>query len=486
MDDRPIPTGAASAVVVVGLGPGDLHGLASTSMDRLTDPSWQVIVRTLQHPAAQQLASLREVVSCDDLYESSGGFDETYAAIVERILSAAESGPVIYAVPGSPRVGEFAVARLEVEAASRGVEVQVVPAQSFIDAVIAVVGVDPLDRGLQILNGHALPDPLVLDKPTIVAQCDLPLVLADVIDRIGRVVPAGTEVSVVVDGGGSEQRLIVAPIEELDSSLAGVRTSLFLDPKPGGLIGVVQTMRRLREECPWDRQQTHSSLVKNLIEETFELVDALAGLVPGDWGSYAEVEDELGDVLLQVLFHSAIARQDGAFDIDDVSENLRQKLVRRHPHVFADFIADSPEEVKANWDRIKESERTEPSGSILDGVPRSMPGLSRAAKLQNRAAKVGFDWPDVSPVLEKLREETGELEAVLHGPPEAADSELGDLLFTIVNLARHLGADPEVALRGAMGRFESRFRSMEAAGPLAGLSLDQLDDRWEQAKRSQT
>jgi MazG family protein len=201
------------------------------------------------------------------------------------------------------------------------------------------------------------------------------------------------------------------------------------------------------------------------------------------------VEDELGDVLLQVLFHSAIARQTGAFDIDDVAENLRQKLVRRHPHVFhpetlGDVKASTVDEVKDNWDRIK---REEPGGhpsahsSILDGIPAGMPGLHRAAKVQRKAAKAGFDWPSAPPVLAKLAEEIAEVAEVLDDR-QAAFRELGDVLFSAVNLSRHLDADPELALRAAIDRFEVRFRAMEEMGDMKGLSLEQLDARWEAVK----
>jgi MazG family protein len=217
--------------------------------------------------------------------------------------------------------------------------------------------------------------------------------------------------------------------------------------------------------------------VKNLIEETYELVEAIGS------GSEGQLEDELGDVLLQVLFHSNIARQTGAFEIEDVAEVLRQKLVRRHPHVFADVEVDDAEEVKANWEQIKEAERGEARQSLLDGVPVGIPALERAAKIQRRAAEVGFDWPQAAPVLDKLSEEVEELrEAVvqLNRVPE----ELGDVLFTVVNLARHLTVDPELALRGAIDRFISRFEEMEMMGPLEGLSLAELDERWEKAKIS--
>jgi MazG family protein len=242
-------------------------------------------------------------------------------------------------------------------------------------------------------------------------------------------------------------------------------------------------MSILREECPWDREPTHQSLVKYLVEETYELIDAvsrLGGDEP-DWVAYSQVEDELGDVLLSVLFHAAIARQAGAFDIDDVAEVMRQKLVRRHPHVFADVDVDSADDVKRNWDQIKDEERGASRESLMDGVPPGMPALQRASKIQNRAAKAGFDWDHAAEVVPKIREELDELEAVLEDPV-AAESELGDVLFSVINLARHLGVDGEVALRGAVDRFEARFRQMEGSGPLDGLSLDELNRRWEEAK----
>jgi MazG family protein len=197
--------------------------------------------------------------------------------------------------------------------------------------------------------------------------------------------------------------------------------------------------------------------------------------------TYAEVEDELGDVLLSVLFHASIARQNGAFDIDDVAEVMRQKLVRRHPHVFGEVDVESAADVKRNWDQIKDDERGARRDSLMDGVPPGMPALQRASKIQNRAAKTGFDWDEAAEVVPKVREELDELEAVLDDPTKG-EAELGDVLFSVVNLARHLGVDGEVALRTAIDRFEARFRHMEAKGPLDDLSLDELNERWEQAK----
>ena len=258
---------------------------------------------------------------------------------------------------------------------------------------------------------------------------------------------------------------------------------MFIDTDPGGLIGAVRTMTILREECPWDREQTHQTLVKYWSRRPTSSWTRWETRLRGDrLGRLCRGRRRAGDVLLSVLFHAAIARQNGAFDIDDVAEVMRQKLVRRHPHVFGEVAVDSAADVKRNWDQIKDEERGSERESQMDGVPRALPAIQRASKVQNRAAKVGFDWSEAAGVLPKVREEIDELEAVLTDPSEA-ESELGDVLFSIINLARHLGIDGELALRGAVDRFETRFRAMEEIGPMAGMSLEELDERWEQAKK---
>ncbi len=469
-------------ITIIGLGPGTLDRVPTPVREILTDPARTVVVRTVHHPAAADLSELREVVFCDDLYENSESFDDVYRAIAERVSALAGDGPVIYAVPGSPAIGEFAVAMIR----DSGLEVEMIPGESFVDAVLAEVGYDPLDRGLQILNGHELPDPLVLDKPTIIGHLDTSTTLSDVLDAVGRVIPEDATVTLLAGVGAPDQVVLTSLTSQIDPAHAGFRTSLFVDSDPGGLIGAIRVMRRLREECPWDREQTHQSLVKNLIEESYELIEAIEGLPVGDaepdWVAYAAVEDELGDVFLQVLFHEAIARQVGAFDIDGAAEVLRQKLVRRHPHVFADTEVGSAEEVKRNWDRIKADEKSDDSASALDGIPTGLPALQRAAKTQNRAAKVGFDWEHADQVLPKVNEEVAELGAAMAGEGDV-EAELGDLLFSVVNLARHLGIDPELALSRATTRFVGRFRRMESEGPLDGLDLDGLNERWERAKK---
>ncbi len=250
------------------------------------------------------------------------------------------------------------------------------------------------------------------------------------------------------------------------------------------------TNRRLREECPWDREQTHHTLVSHLVEEAYETVEALSRLpaaAPGgdiDHAGYALVEEELGDLLLQVVFHATLAREAGVFDVEEIAEQIRRKLVRRHPHVFGEVEAEDAATVRANWEELKRHEKER--DSLMDDIPAALPATSKADKLQRRAASAGFDWPGLEPVLAKLDEELAELRAVT-GDEEAALDELGDVLFAVVNVARHLGLDSELALRRANDRFEERFRHLEAGATTAGhrlddLSLEEMDALWEAAK----
>ncbi len=246
-------------------------------------------------------------------------------------------------------------------------------------------------------------------------------------------------------------------------------------------------MHRLRAPggCPWDAEQSHASLVSNLIEEAYETVDAIRR---EDW---VHLEEELGDLLLQVVFHSELAQEAGRYDLDDVARGICAKLVRRHPHVYAEGDAETTEAVLGRWEEIKREEKGVSAEPYLHGVGKGLPALLRAAKLQKKAAKVGFDWPGVEGILEKIEEELGEVKAEL--PAEGGEvtpeleSEVGDLLFVVVNLARKLGIDPEVALEGTNVKFEERFAAMEAGLKRSGRSLEEanlgeMERGWQVAK----
>ena len=264
------------------------------------------------------------------------------------------------------------------------------------------------------------------------------------------------------------------------------------------LVEAVAIMARLRapDGCPWDREQTFDSIKRHTLEETYEVFDAI------ERRAWPDLKDELGDLLLQVLFYAQMASEAGYFNIADVAANLNAKLIRRHPHVFADVDANDADAVLRNWEQIKRVEKQAAAAtqtSMLDDVPRSMPAMLEANKLGSRAAKIGFDWPNADgragELFAKLQEEIGELQAELNGPGErtpssAVEEELGDLLFTAVNLARHLKVDPEAALRASNAKFRRRFRAMEeAAGgtdALAAHTPPQLEERWNEAKNSRS
>jgi len=271
------------------------------------------------------------------------------------------------------------------------------------------------------------------------------------------------------------------------------------DRSPGELFAeAVAIMARLRAPggCPWDREQTLASIRKYTLEETYEVLDAI------EREHWADLADELGDLLLQVLFYAEMAQEAGHFTIADVIAGLNRKLIRRHPHVFGEEAsaaagnraaglethAIGAGEVLRNWEEIKKLEKKPPTEGAgrLDSISRAMPALSEAGKIGSKAAKAGFDWPDVHGVVEKLREECGELEAEIHHANlTAAGEELGDLLFTMANLARHLKSDPELALRNANAKFRRRFAHMEAvaAQPLEQLSAPELEDLWNRSKQ---
>lgn len=261
------------------------------------------------------------------------------------------------------------------------------------------------------------------------------------------------------------------------------------DAASSGMGRLLEIMRDLRDPergCPWDLKQDFDSIAPFTLEETYELVDAIASR------DYQQIRDELGDVLFQVVFYSQIACERGLFDFEDVAVAISEKLVRRHPHVFDNPDGDviSERDVKDRWERIKSDERAEKNQTgALQDVPLALPALSRAQKLQKRAARVGFDWPERSGALAKVDEELSELrEALDEGDPAHIESELGDIFLALVNLARHLGVDAESSLRQANHRFERRFELMEDAAAREGSGLEReslsiLEARWQEAKR---
>jgi tetrapyrrole methylase family protein/MazG family protein len=466
--DRPThgetPTGKAR-ITVVGLGPAgpELLTAATTAAISATPVRY---VRTRRHPT---VVAVPGAVALDRHYERATTVEDVYPAIVEELVAAAvRHGHVLYAVPGSPAVAERTVELLRADAR---VDVEVVPALSSVDLAWARLGVDPLDRGARIVDGHRFAVEAAGERgPLLVLQCDSPEVLAS----IKLAVEDGPAVTVLQRLGRPDERIESVAWNALDRVVADHLTSLWIpdlaEPVGLELVRFAELVRTLRERCPWDAEQTHVSLRPYLLEEAYETIEAI------DDGDSEHLEEELGDLLFQVFFHAAIGAQEGEFTLADVARGIHDKLVRRHPHVFGG--EGGPED----WERLKRAEKGR--ASAMDGIPKTLPALLYAQEAQRKAAAVGFDWASVEGAWPKVGEELAELRRA--APGEQA-GELGDLLFACVNVARHLGVDPEEALRAATAKFRARFAAVEelagARGlPLPGTPLVVLDQLWEEVK----
>jgi len=487
-------------LVVVGLGPGDPSAVTVATRDALAAARVR-FVRTRRHPSAH-LAE--PAISFDDEYEHAASLEDVYEAIVRRVIDevarTADGETVVYAVPGSPLVGERTVELLRAHrgVSEDGIEIDIVPALSFIDLAWAALGVDPLATGARLVDGHRFAIEAAGDRgPLLVGQCDSRFVLSEI--KLAVEEPPD-RVVVVQRLGLEDERVIDVAWDDLDRVVEPDHlTSLWIPelhaPVGGELVRFYELVRTLRERCPWDREQTHQSLTRHLLEETYEVLEAIDSLEPSNIVEgprsdepMAHLEEELGDLLFQVYFHAVIAEQDGQFNLADVARGIHNKLYARHPHVFGDVRHDTAADVLQGWEQRKLDEKGRTS--MLDGIPAALPALLYADKAQRRAAAAGFDWPDVEGAWTKIIEETQELRAELDARPHDADAlgaELGDLLFSLVNVARHLEIDAETALRGANDRFRTRFQAIERLAAergleLRGLTLDELDALWDEAK----
>jgi tetrapyrrole methylase family protein / MazG family protein len=475
----------AGRVVVVGLGPGDpalLTVAALTAIERIP----RRFVRTAKHPTS---ACVPDASSFDDVYDQAADLDQVYQAIAAAVVEAAGAeGEVLYAVPGSPLVAERSVELLR---ADPGVEVEIIPALSFLDLAWARLGVDPVARGVRVIDGHRFAvEAAGQTGPLLVAQCDSRPVLSDIKLSLEGPDP-GPNVTVLQRLGLPDELVSTVGWADIDRSVEPDHlTCLWIErlesPVGAELIRFQQLVRTLRARCPWDREQTHQSLTRHLLEETYEVLEAIDSLGPEGEGA-AHLEEELGDLLFQVVFHATLAAEDGWFTLADVARGIHEKLVHRHPHVFGNVEADTAGQVMTNWEQIKQAEKGRTS--VMAGIPGHLPALLYAHKLQRKAASVGFDWAGVTGAWPKIAEEAAELEAAMTSasPPAVAD-ELGDLLFAVVNVARHLDVDPESALRAAGAKFRGRFEAVERLASARGVQLDQLDlagldDLWNEVKR---
>ena len=477
-------------IVVVGLGPGHPGRVTAETLAAIDSIAHRYL-RTARHPSAHLVAG---ATSFDDIYESAATFDEVYAAIADRLTAAAaEHGTVLYAVPGSPLVLERTVALLK---SRPGLDIEVLPAVGFLDDMWRALGIDPVDTAVKIVDAHVFAGASAgYAGPLLIAHTHANWVLSEIKVSIDDVDP-DTEVVLLHHVGLDDEQIITTTWSEMDRTIeADHLTSVFVPflgtPVAHEMVRFHELSRTLREQCPWDMEQTHASLVRYLVEETYEVIDAIDRLDADDPTTDTDLIEELGDLLYQVGFHAAIAEEQGRFSIADVARVVHDKLVARHPHVFGDVTVESSGDVERNWEELKKAEKPERTG-IFDGVVQAAPSLSFAAKIQQRAARAGFDWPDVNGPLAKVDEELAEVtRSLAQTDPGETMLEIGDLLFAVVNVARHLDIDPESALRSAVHKFRRRVEAVESLAGDRGLvmkdmSLHQLDELWEVVKNDPT
>jgi tetrapyrrole methylase family protein/MazG family protein len=478
-------------VVVAGLGPGGADLLLPAARSAILGTAAERrFVRTLRHPAVADLIEEGvEFRSCDDLYESAERAGDVYEAIADRLLAAAEDGDVCFAVPGSPAVGERSVALLRERL---GKQLVLVPGLSFLDLAWLRLGVDPLaGTGARAVDGKALPAALPAG-PLLVSHCHSKLVLSDVKLALLERLPGEAPVTVLARLGLPDEAITTVPLEDLDRVVAPDHlTSVFVELPPGGpgeawerLVALIERLRA-PGGCPWDAEQTHHTLARHLVEEAYEVIEAIEALpasapAPGPEpvpaGAYEHLEEELGDLACQVIFHSTFAREAGAFTITDVLGGIHDKLVRRHPHVFGDVAVSGADEVVANWEVIKREEKGRTS--LMDGVSRHLPSLLYSHKLYRKAASAGLTFGTADETLARAESALRGLAAGAGaGGPAAADEaerRLGEALAAIVHLARLAGVDGESALRGWAGRFKERFQRLEALAAERGETVESI------------
>lgn len=474
-------------LTIIGLGPGPA--------DDITRRAWAVLaaaqavyLRTARHPGVPHLPPGPAYESFDALYEQHDRFEDVYTQITQTVLAAASEADVVYAVPGDPFVAESTVSQLLAGARAAAVPVTVYNGVSFIEPTCAALGIDALD-GLQLVDALAVAaahhPPLNPDTPALLAQLYSREVASNVKLTLMNQYPDDFPVSLVIAGVAHPM-----PLYEIDRRADIDHLTTLYVPALGGRSSfeaaqAVIAHLRAPEGCPWDRAQTHASLRPYLIEEAYEVLDAL------NREDTAHLVEELGDLLLQILLHAQIATENGDFAMRDVIAALNAKMIRRHPHVWGDAAAADPEAVVRTWAEIKAAEKAAngeaDSGftSALDDVPDTFTALMRAQQYAKRAAKLGFDYADIDGVKGKIHEELAELDAA--ATPEERTDEAGDLLFAAVDLLRWLKVDGEVALQASNAKFARRFRHVErrvweSGRPMDAHTLDELDAYWREAK----
>ncbi|MDQ0233287.1 nucleoside triphosphate pyrophosphohydrolase [Metabacillus malikii] len=480
-------------ITIIGLGAGDLNQLPFGVYKMITETE-HLYLRTEKHPVIDELKQEISYESFDTVYEQSSQFEEVYRTITESLLQKAEYNDIVYAVPGHPLVAEKTVQLLLNEGRGKGYTIVVQGGQSFLDAMFQALEIDPVE-GFQLVDAISMEsNKLDLQGHLIITQVYDQIVASEVKLSLMEQLPDDYKVKIVTAAGSEDQLIKEVPLYEIDREInVNNLTSIYVPPVDNreqlhhqfNVLRQIIAQLRGPNGCPWDIEQTHQSLKKYLIEECYELIEAI------DEEDIDHIIEELGDVLLQVVLHAQIGEDDGMFSIDEVIKGISDKMVRRHPHVFGDIKVSGTDDVLKNWNDIKQAEKTEGRVlSILDKVTTSLPALSKAYHLQKEAAKVGFDWTSIDDVWDKVKEEIKELEVELtiKDNNHKILQEFGDVIFALVNVGRHYKIEPEEALIVTNKKFYNRFRYIEEMArnqhqDLTELSLEEMDAYWNEAKK---
>jgi len=477
-------------IEVIGLGSGTIDQLPYGIYKKMTEASETVYTRTMDHPVIKTLQEEGvKFHSFDRVYEKHDQFGEVYEEIVDELVQAAETDPIIYTVPGHPMVAEKTV---ELLLERLGVKVHISGGKSFLDDVFTAVHMDPID-GFQFIDATAFdPSDVTYRQHTIFCQVYDQMVASNVKLTLLEDLPPSFEVAIIDRAGTPEEVVRYLPIEELDREVWQSNLMVvYVPPVDDALLhhqwntlrDVIAILRG-PDGCPWDQKQTHESLRKYALEEVYELIEAI------DAGDDDAIIAELGDVLLQVMLHSQIGEDNGYFTINDVIKSTTDKMIRRHPHVFGGAIFSSEEELKQAWEMIKQQEKGAASieQCFFASIPKNSPALMRSEDIQRKAVAVGFDWEHVDHVWEKLTEELGEVkEAIAEGTKEEIEDEFGDVFFVLVNIARYYHVHAELALHHANEKFMTRFSYVEEQLRMQGKGVtdagdDEVHGLWEEAK----
>ena len=480
---------SSPGITLLGLGPGNPNQLTREAWDLLSSAT-EIFVRTSQHPTVAAFPSSLEVHSFDDLYEAEEKIEEVYRKIVAQTLELGQRPRgVIYAVPGNPFIAEATAPEIARRGKEEGIPVHVIQGLSFVEPMLAALGIDLLPQtsivdALELVSQH---HPLFPPHgPALIAQVHSRQVAGELKITLMAQYPDEYPVRLVHAAGTVDELVEDLPLHEIDRSTHIAALTALYVPALGennSFEEFQELIAHLRapEGCPWDREQTHQSLRRNLIEETYEVVEAIDAEDP------KAMQEELGDLLAQIVLHAQIATEDDQFRMSDVTHGITTKLISRHPHVFGELELKDADAVMANWEHLKAGERKakgEERG-ILDGVAGSLPALSQAETYTARAARVGFEWPNIEGVLGDVAEEIEEMKAAESAEEKTA--EFGDILFALVNLSRWLKIDPEAALRAANARFKRRFAYVEAGAKAQGralkdMTLQEMDALWDEGK----